>query len=241
MNESRYKLHRISEESPGGTTGTSYCSMDAVLKFDCPESQHCVYNEWVAVKLAQSLHIAIADGVITATGDGPAYASLQLDSPGIELPDVTYSDAPLVVARYHDEAAAITLFDILIGNWDRSGNLKASLISRHLPVFCGYDHSYTLLDCDTTPKKSLNQLKSNKLIVDCHPFYGLLSVSVVETWANRIANLDNRYFHECCLFGRPFRTVTQGLQQQLADALTFRKDRFPDIIAANIGKIAGQS
>ncbi len=238
MHESRYKLHNISDESPGGSTITLYCTMDAILKLDSPASRHCVYNELVAIKLAQTLHIPVADGVLTTTGDGPGYASLQLDYPGIELPDVMYSDASMVIERYHDHAAALTLFDILIGNLDRSGNMKASLVTPHIPVFSGYDHSHTLLDCDETPRKSLNRLNSNKLLVEYHPFYGLLSPSCLESWLNRITETDDSIIRECCLFGCTFRAVVPELQQQLADALVHRKNLLPEIVSVNIGKIA---
>jgi len=83
-----YKIRRITGIRKNGVTVPSLCTLEAALKFDSTESPHCVYNEYVAHRLAQTLHAPVAEGVLTNTGDGQAYASLMLHSPGINLPDV---------------------------------------------------------------------------------------------------------------------------------------------------------
>lgn len=91
---------------PTRITGASPCTINAILKFDGPESPHCVYNEQVAVRLAQTLHIPIADGVLTTSGAGQAFVSLEVASPGIALPDILKSQIKQAAARYVDETAA---------------------------------------------------------------------------------------------------------------------------------------
>ncbi|MDD2737184.1 MAG: hypothetical protein PHF56_24890 [Desulfuromonadaceae bacterium] len=83
-----YKIHKIRRQLSHGTTKASACTLNAVLKFDDIESPHCVYNEKVAVRLGQTLHVPIAAGVLTTTGDGLAFASLHIEAPGLALPNL---------------------------------------------------------------------------------------------------------------------------------------------------------
>ena len=133
---------------PSGVTKPAACTLHGILKFDCLESPHLVYNEFVALRLAQALRIPVADGVLTTVGDGYAYASLEVALPGLDLPDMRKSDYLKVANRYPDQAAAILAFDYWIGNRDRGGNVKAAMLSQHLPLFRAFDHQFALLDAE---------------------------------------------------------------------------------------------
>ena len=103
------------------------------------------------MRLAQTLHIPVADGVLAATGEGPAYASLEVASPDIPLPDLLQSQTVQVAEAYPDEVAALIAFDIFIGNRDRMRNIKASTVTPHIQIFKGFDHSHSLLSIEEDP------------------------------------------------------------------------------------------
>lgn len=224
MIESPYKIKSILRQRPTGVTAASSCRLDAVLKFDGPESPFCVYSEQVAVRLAQTLHVPVADGVIAMTGDGHAFASIVIDSTGMSLPDMHESQNTAAAEKYPEQAAALTAFDILIGNHDRARNIKVVLKSPHIRLFRAFDHSHALLNVEATPEESLARLKAIDMIVEYHPFFGTLSKSLFETWLERFAAIDDCYIRECCIFGRPFRAVTEKLQEDLGHALVARKN-----------------
>ncbi|MGC8733130.1 MAG: hypothetical protein ACP5RC_12870, partial [Halothiobacillaceae bacterium] len=165
MPEPTYRIRRIYSRKVKGSTQASQGTLDAILKFDGEESPHCVYNELVAMRLAQTLHIPVADGVLTLTPDGQTYASLELAASGLQLPDVLESRLDDVARRYPDEAAALVAFDLLIGNFDRGNNLKAVLASPHLQLFRAFDHSHALLSVKSAPEDSIKALASDALLV----------------------------------------------------------------------------
>lgn len=230
MAEPTYKIRRILKKSASGITKASYCTLGAILKFDSDESPHCVYNEIVAVRLAQTCHIPLADGVLTATSDGPSYASLELASPGIQLPDMLESQTPSVAAAYPDAVAALVAFDILIGNRDRSRNVKASLTTPHIRLFRAFDHSHALLTIEDTSGQSIVALGTYDLIATRHPFYGFISGGLLDTWVTRIASVPDTLIKECARFGKPFRGVDENMQEQLADALVTRTQNLREIV-----------
>lgn len=240
MAEPTYKIRCILKKSASGVTKASYCTLGAILKFDSDESPHCVYNEIVAVRLAQTCHIPLADGVLTATSDGPSYASLELASPGIGLPDMLESQIPSVAAAYPDAVAALVVFDVLIGNRDRSRNVKASLTTPHIPIFRAFDHSHALLTIHETPGKSIAALETSDLIATQHPFYGFVSRGLLNTWVARIASTPGTLIKECARFGRPFRGVDERMQEQLADALVMRAQNLGGVVTRHRAVIKPQ-
>lgn len=237
MQETPYKIRQILKRRPSGITEASYCTLDAILKFDGPESPHCVYIEHVALRLAQTFHIPVADGALTMAGDGPAYASLEVAAPGIPLPNVLDSQCERIARAYPDEVAALTAFDILIGNWDRKRNLKASIVTPHIRLFKAFDHSHVLLNIREDPYDSIALLGSDDLILRFHPFFGLVSGALLKAWMDRMAAVDDIYIRECCCFGRQFRAVSEQMQSDLAAALSRRKNRLGTILAMNTGTI----
>lgn len=212
--------------------------MDGVLKFDTDESPHCVYNEAVGVRLAQTLHSPIADGVLTASGDGIAFVSLYVASVPDNLPNLHWARRKEVAAKYPAEVAALVAFDIFVGNWDRFRNVKASIKSPSLHLFRGFDHSHALLGTATTAEDSLIALNSNHIIATRHPFFGLVDLGRLAEWAQRIAGSSDFLIAECCQFRRDFRSVRTATQSALAAALNVRKRLMPSILSANTQHIS---
>lgn len=225
-----YKIRRISSTRKSGITTPAFCTLEATLKFDGEEAPHCVYNEYVALRLAQTLHAPIAEGVLTSTGDGPAYASLMLDSPGINLPDVLENQFDQVAKIYPQQVALLVAFDLFIGNGDRARNLKAALATPHIQLFAAFDHSHALLGADQKPENSISQLKQGDLLVRSHPFYGRVQSTSLHRKSQRIASLSEDIIRECCQMGKPFRGVTEVLQSSLAEALIHRRRYLEGIV-----------
>lgn len=227
-----YRIHKITPQrkTSRGITKPAACTLHGILKFDCPESPHLVYNEFVALRLAQLLRIPVADGVLTIAGDGYAYASLEVALPGLDLPDMRKSDYPKVANRYPDQAAAILAFDYWIGNRDRGGNVKAALLSQHLPLFRGFDHQFALLDAERDHVTSIAALKRGDPIVKFHPFMQIVQKDRVAPWLERIAGLSADIIDSCCNFGQPFRTVLPDTQVDLCEALVVRARSLSSII-----------
>ena len=240
MPEPTYRIRRIYSRTVKGSTQASQGTLDAILKFDGDESPHCVYNEIVALRLAQTLHIPVADGALTLTPDGHTYASLELAASGLQLPDVLKTRLDDVAQRYPDEVAALVAFDLLIGNFDRGSNLKAVLASPHLSLFRAFDHSHPLLSVKNTPEESIKALDSNDLIVRFHPFYGRVSARLLATWSQRIAQTPFYMIDECCDQGKPFRAVTTEMQAALANALIKRAHALSGIIKDHTITIGAQ-
>ena len=225
MTATPYIIHRINRRTKTGITAASLCTLNAILKFDCDESPYCVYNEHVAVRLAQTLHLPVMDGVLASTNDGPAFASLEIAATGLRLPNLLDSQGAKAADLYPNEAAALVAFDILIGNGDRGRNLKASLTTPHIKIFKAFDHSECLLNIEDDPKDSLKRLAdATDLVAQAHPFYGHARNSLLNDWATRISALDDVYIQECCSMGKTFRAVTVDMQQDTAAALIKRKN-----------------
>jgi hypothetical protein len=228
-----YRIHKIMPQrsTARGVTKPATCTLHGILKFDCPESPHLVYNEFVALRLAQALRIPVADGVLTLAGDGYAYASLEVAMPGLDLPDMRTSDYAKVAARYPSQAAAILAFDYWIGNRDRGGNVKAAMIAQHMPLFRAFDHQFALLDIDGDYGSSIKRLGSDDPIVKFHPFSEAIAKEHLQPWLRRIECLSHEVITSCCVFAQPFRTVTPGTQTALSNALQVRARRLANIIS----------
>lgn len=242
MLEPTITIHRISRKrrkSHDGITEPLTATVDAILKFDSPESRFCVYNEISALRLAQTLHVPVADGVLTTTSAGHTYASLMLDTSGMLLPNLLDWQIPRAAGMYPDETAATVAFDILIGNDDRANNLKMSMLTNHLPLYRIFDHSHCLLTHRVNPLESISFLKSDKLLVRSHPFYGTVDMDLVMKWVKRIEELSPYIFRECFIMKRPLGAATDAMQVALADALEHRRRNLRKIIEANAEMIAG--
>ncbi len=80
------------------------------------------------------------------------------------LPDALPSQFGVIAQNYPHEAAGLLAFDILIGNHDHARNLKASVVTPHIPLFCAFDHSHVLLNIRDNPHDSIKALKSDDLL-----------------------------------------------------------------------------
>jgi len=232
-----YKINRVLSGVRKGSTRPQNCRLNAILKRDSADFPYCVYGEQVAVRLAQSLGVPVAEGVLTQIDDHVAYASLEIASPLIPLPDLLPSQFAAAAQRYPREAAGLTLFDILIGNFDRLENLKAALKTPEISLFRGFDHSHVLLEAKASIRESLEALKSTALIVGYHPFYGHLQKDHIDDWLNRFALVADTQIRDCCLLGRPFGEVDEQVQQALGDSLVWRKRHLPEIVTHNLSLI----
>lgn len=204
------------------------------MKFDGEESPHCVYNEAVAVRLAQTVHAPTADGVLAVSSGGPVFVSLAMTARPERLPNVHWRMRHKVAAKYAEEIAALVAFDIFVGNNDRDGNLKASIANPGLYLFRAFDHSHTLLAARRAdPTTSLAALKAGEVIAIRHPFYGLVDFDAVRAWGKRIAATPDTLITECCVLRRDFRSVPLAMQQRLARALNARKTLLATILRDN--------
>ncbi len=77
------------------------------MKFDGEESPHCVYNEAVAVRIAQTVHAPTADGVLSVSSGGPAFVSLAMTARPDRLPNVHWGIRHAVALKYPEEFAAL--------------------------------------------------------------------------------------------------------------------------------------
>jgi len=53
MKPTPYKIHKVMRQLSTGSTKPYACTIKAILKCDCVEAPHGVYNELVAVRLAK--------------------------------------------------------------------------------------------------------------------------------------------------------------------------------------------
>jgi hypothetical protein len=232
-----YLVRRLLRQSRKGVTKASYCTMSAILKFDCEETPHGVYNELVALKLGQRLNAPVAAGVLAATSDGQTFASIEAGGPGMVLPDVSDANIDSIATRYPIGAAALVAFDIWIGNSDRKNNLKAFIASPHIDLFVGFDHGAALLGFEDDPSDQIKRLSSDAVLVNFHPFYQRVSRQGLANWVQRIESITDQEIREACVFGKPFRAVGLTVQVALANALIDRRNRIAGIIQANAQKI----
>lgn len=236
--EPLYTVTSVSNETLEGITDPRPCTLNGIAKFDGPESEHCVYNEYVALRLGRLLNVPLADGVLSQINNETSYVSLQLCTRQKALLNPEESQYPAIAYRYPLEAAALAAFDILIGNYDRYSNFYATMV--HQPIFRAFDHSQCLLTLEDDPIDSIRLLASDKLITTAHPFYGCIKQDILESWLSRLQRIDKDFIWRCCYMMRPFKQVTVEIQQQLTEALTTRLKNLPEIISANIERICYQ-
>lgn len=233
MEPTPYKIHKVMRQLSTGSTKPFACAVSAVLKYDCDESPQNVYNELVAIRLAQALHIPIANGVLTDQNGTDHFASLYIGRSNEKLPPLRSHQIKAVAYRYQDEVAALTAFDIFIGNRDRRDNIIASIVSEHR-IFGGIDHGMSLLSVEESPEKSLNRLGKGELIVEHHPFYRYVNGNTLKVWADRIAAIDPTTIRECCRCSKTIGSVSIKLQDELAEALLKRQKYFPLLIITHL-------
>ena len=135
-------------------------TLDVVLKQDSDNSPCCVYNETVALRLAQRLGAPLAMGVPSVGDGGMYFASLMVGGLSINLPNISAKKMAQVAERYPHDTAAIFVFDVWILNDDRENNLKANLTSSPLHLVAAIDHEQTLLGRYGDIEQSLEALEA---------------------------------------------------------------------------------
>lgn len=217
----RYRIVQVGRKLRGITSPRAG-RVSAILKLNGPESPSAIYNEIVAVRLGRLLGVPLADGVLGVRNGEHMFASLELAETGLPLPPVRKNQLAEIARRYPDEAAALTLFDIWIGNFDRGLNMRALLASEERRLICGFDHGHALLNVKATIPESLAALSSHETLVPFHPFYGELGYWRAHHWIDRLAELEPSRVLKCCLVLDPLTGVGSLSQERLATVLSWR-------------------
>ncbi|WP_185640499.1 hypothetical protein [Burkholderia ubonensis] len=209
------------------------------MKFDTVEFPALVYTELVAQRIGHALGVPLADGVLSFLGNTYAYASLMVAPHGLTLTKLSRRCADAVATRYPDEAAAITVFDLLVGNWDRADNVMAALGATPIRMFVGYDHSHALLHVDSDGAGSIARLGRGDLIVRSHPFFGRIERERMLLWASRVASLPN-YMWQLCVDAGPMLGIAADIPAALGDALQKRAQVLSDVMVAHGDAVFGR-
>lgn len=218
----RYSISGNTKRSRTGGTGSRLGAIEAVLKFDNPESPTCAYNEFAAARIAELVGVPVASGVLTDHADGVCFASLVAASSGARLPHVHSRLARAVVQRYPSDSAALFVFDVLIGNWDRTSNVKASLTDVQ-PFFCGFDHGNALLMAGgTSSERSIEALSTRQTILHQHVFGAYLSDPWIAFWLARFQSIPRELLVSRCVLGYRVNQVNDQTQRLLAEVLCYR-------------------
>lgn len=228
--EPRYRIVRVGKKPLIGITTPVRAHIGAILKADSIESSECVYNEWVATRLAQLIRAPIALGLLAKRDGSTVFASLQVIADEPTLPDVRRSQIYRIAQRYPYWVAGLVAFDLWVGNDDRAFNLKATLLGVSPPLLCGFDHSHALLNNDETVDLSIHRLKSGELIVGSHTFYGRVRYRYFTEWLKRIENISDASIAECCDAGQTINRVDHKTQNNLAGALIVRAKQLREIV-----------
>lgn len=226
-----YKIRELNRKLPGGSmTEPVRGTLDVILKQDNENSPTCVYNELVALRLAQRLGAPLAMGV-PSVGDGGAYfASLMVGGLSINLPNISSARRMASVAkRYPADAAALFVFDVWVLNNDRANNLKANLTAAELHLVAGIDHEQTLLGTRGDMKDSLEALEKLDVPIQ-HPLRAHVSAKFVDQWTSRIRALDDEAVVDTVVLGFSVSGVHARTQRKLADVMKIRRDEIADLV-----------
>jgi len=204
-----------------GATGARRGSVAAVLKFDAPEAPLAVYCEFVAAQIGAHLGVPVAPGVLCASAGAFAFASILMSLPGARLPHVEVRQAKAVAERYPAECAGLLVFDVLIGNWDRYGNVKAALRRPGHPFILGFDHANSLLMAGEAPLQSVGLLAGQDTILSRHLFGPYLRGLQLEPWIAKAQALRVELVRRCVV-GHPVNNADIWMQEALAHALSHR-------------------
>lgn len=205
-------------------------TLDVVLKQDSDNSPCCVYNETVALRLAQRVGIPLAMGVPSVGDGGMYFASLMVGGLSINLPDISAKKMALVAERYPHDAAAIFVFDVWVLNDDRENNLKANLTSSPLHLVAAIDHEQTLLGRYGDMVESLDALESLETPAK-HPLRDHLEQRHVEQWIARVQSMSDSDIDDAVVLGYSVGGVHQRSQLRLAKAMKARRDSLPELVS----------
>lgn len=226
-----YKLEQLAKGRRTGISGPIDGLVRAVVKMDSAELPFCVYSEIVAVRLARLLGAPVADGAPVMAGPRVAYASLELTLAGARIPDLTKNRISDIVSGYADEAAAILVFDLWIGNWDRANNIKSSTLTENLRLFRAFDHGHALLGIESDPADSVRRLGTVDCIALHHPFAEHVEQMPIAKWIERLQQIPDFQIDDACDSGDLMLNVSGTRQRSLAIALSQRRHSLDELVA----------
>ena len=225
-----YKIRKLGSKVAGGSmTEPIRGTLDVVLKQDSENSPSCVYNEMVALRLAQRLGVPLAMGVPSVGDGGTYFASLTVGGLSINLPNLTSRKMADAAKRYPSEAAAIFVFDVWTLNDDRENNLKANLTAADIHLIAGIDHEQTLLGRYGDMNTSLQALQSLE-VPTRHPLRDHVNSSHVAHWVAQIQSLNDKAIEDATILGFNVSGIFDGTQRKLADALKARRDELSKLV-----------
>jgi hypothetical protein len=220
-----YSISTVDEKTEEGITSPSYATLSAVVKSDGEEVPTCVYNEFVANRLAQLIGIPVASGVLANSSDSKkqvGFASLVGFLGGERLPKFRASSAQKAIDMYPSLCAAVLVFDEFIGNWDRTENLKISTAS-HRSFFYAFDHSHSLMALEDSVDDSIESLANLRAVSSKHVFAKNLQQEDVRYWIDKLCSFPDKAIEERCIAHGALSEVTQEQELKLARALIHRR------------------
>ena len=123
-----YRLSRRLRTVEDGATQAHCGLVEAIIKQDHAEARVQVYSELVANRLAALVGVDVATGALVAHDTGLKFASLRLANIATDATSIEEEkDFELATKRYARQCARIAVFDLWIGNEDRTSNLMASI------------------------------------------------------------------------------------------------------------------
>jgi len=225
-----YRIKELGAKVPGGSmTEPVRGTLDVVLKQDSDNSPCCVYNEMVALRLAQRIGVPVAMGV-PSVGDGGIYfASLIVGGLSINLPNISATQMAGVAKRYPSDAAAIFVFDVWTLNDDRENNLKANMTASDVHLIAAIDHEQTLLGRYGEMLDSLEALQNAEVPIR-HPLRSHVSKIHVDLWIKQIQALSDQAIEEAVILGFSVSGVHERTQKKLASVLKIRRDKLTEMV-----------
>ena len=212
-----YRVITFGDALHVGTAGSRYVEIAARAKCNSSVSPYCVPNEFICARLGQSLGFPIAPGaVITAPRSDPKfwYAALDFSQEGESLPPVIPEDC---FRQLPELCAGVVLFDIFIGNGDRTqGNLflDEGLDRAQMRLF---DHELALLGATAGQAEGrLTGGLKDQLGIPDHCLKPLVPVADLwsSVWMRRISDLPTYLIEETCREAAPY-----GMTSEEADAV----------------------
>lgn len=206
-----------------GSSRARHSELAVIVKRDDESCPTAVYNELVAARLGELIGVPVPTGVLSELNGEVVYVSLAMSKPDAYISHVDSRLARVTAAKYPWEAAGLFVFDVLIGNWDRLGNVKAAAGPDDARFIVGFDHANSLLMASSSAYfLSTTALWKGSPVLHQHVFAHYLSIPMMEDWLRRIAEVPTGLFGARCFVGRDVNTVNTTAQDYLAIALERR-------------------
>src|SRR5690554_84887 len=226
-----YKLSNRYEVMDSGWTRPYRSEVEAIIKRDSAESRGQVYSEYVAGRLAALLGLEIVvRGALVTHDRGLMYVLLHIaDTSNVGILIKSEEEIKQVTERYPIESAELAVFDLWIGNADRSNNLYANIGKSSERMICAFDHGLALMGINETLESSLSSLYS-ETHPHYHPFNNLLNKNHCIAAAKRIMALDDEVIYKACVLSDNCGSVMLPDQAEVAQAMVDRKEFLPDLV-----------